>query len=175
MCNRVLLLFGKLPQWNLHLNCHVNGTTFQSGLSSLRVSCKRALRATSSKKTNEKAPTNVFDTASIDDRLKNFSRFIWYVLNSPWKNLSSPLKRPFPPKIAIGPNPPPLLRILKNLQSPLNPGGIPTMSNVGQFLKFCLRQQLYAFKEFRMETRLLIISKTTTAKKFIKTILKSSY
>ena len=45
MCNRVLLLFGKLLQWNLHVNCHVNGTTFQSGLrfqtglSSLRVSC----------------------------------------------------------------------------------------------------------------------------------------
>ena len=49
MCNRVLLLFGKLPQRNVHVNCHVNGTTFQSGLrfqtvlSSLRVSCKRAL------------------------------------------------------------------------------------------------------------------------------------
>ena len=67
MCSRVLLWFGKLPQWNLHVNgttfesglsfqgcsqwnCHVNGTTFQSslrfqtGLSSLRVSCKRALK-----------------------------------------------------------------------------------------------------------------------------------
>ena len=49
MCNRVLLLFEKLPQWNLHVNCHTNGTKFQSGvrfqtgLSSLRVSCKRAL------------------------------------------------------------------------------------------------------------------------------------
>ena len=66
MCNRVLLWFGKLPQWNLHVNgtilesslrfegcsqwnCHENGTTFQSGwrfqtrLSSPRVSCKRAL------------------------------------------------------------------------------------------------------------------------------------
>ena len=32
MCNRVLLLFKKLPQWNLHINCHVNGTAFQSGL-----------------------------------------------------------------------------------------------------------------------------------------------
>ena len=45
ICNRVLLWFGKLAQWNLH----VNGTTFQSdlrcqtGLSSLRVSCKRIL------------------------------------------------------------------------------------------------------------------------------------
>ena len=50
MCNRVLLLFGRLPHWNLHVNCHVNGTTFQSGLrfqtglSSLWVSCKRALK-----------------------------------------------------------------------------------------------------------------------------------
>ena len=49
LCNRVLLLFGKLLQWNLHVNYHVNGTTFpgslrsQTGLSSLRVSCKRAL------------------------------------------------------------------------------------------------------------------------------------
>ena len=49
MCNRVLLLFGKLPQWNLQVNCHVNGKTiqsslrFQNGLSSFRVSCKRAL------------------------------------------------------------------------------------------------------------------------------------
>ena len=48
MCNRVLLLFGKMLQWNLYVNCHVNGTSFQSGLrfqtgwSSLRVSCKRA-------------------------------------------------------------------------------------------------------------------------------------
>ena len=50
ICNRVLLLFGKLPQWSLHVNCHVNRTTFQSGLrfqtglSLLRVSCKRALK-----------------------------------------------------------------------------------------------------------------------------------
>ena len=49
MCNRALLLFGKLPQRNLHVNCHVNGKTFrsrlrfQTGLSSLRVSCKRDL------------------------------------------------------------------------------------------------------------------------------------
>ena len=42
MCKRVLHFFGKLPQWNLYVNCHVNGT-FQSGLSSLRVSCKRDL------------------------------------------------------------------------------------------------------------------------------------
>ena len=50
MCNRVLLLFGKLQEWNLHVNYHVNGTTFysglrlQTGLSSLRVSYKCALR-----------------------------------------------------------------------------------------------------------------------------------
>ena len=43
LCNRVLILFGKLPQWNHHVSCHVNGTTFQTGLSSLRVSCKRTL------------------------------------------------------------------------------------------------------------------------------------
>ena len=66
MCIRILLWFGKIPQWNRHengtifeggvrsqgwsyWNCHVNGTTFQSGvrfqtgLSSLWVSCKRAL------------------------------------------------------------------------------------------------------------------------------------
>ena len=49
MCNKVLLLLGKMPQRNFYANCHVNGTTFQSGLrfqtgsSSLRVSCKRAL------------------------------------------------------------------------------------------------------------------------------------
>ena len=68
MCNRVLLWFEKLPQWNFHINgtsfegslrfqvcsqwnCHVNGATFQSGLgfqtgfSSLRISSKRALRS----------------------------------------------------------------------------------------------------------------------------------
>ena len=48
MCSRALLLFGELPQWNLYVICHVNGTfqsglRFQTGLSSLRVSCKRAL------------------------------------------------------------------------------------------------------------------------------------
>ena len=59
MCNRVLLLFGKLPQWNLHVNCHVNGTRFQSGLrfqtglSSLWVSCKRALAENMSSKFQE--------------------------------------------------------------------------------------------------------------------------
>ena len=45
----VMLLFGKLPQWNIPVNCHVNGTTSQSGLrtqtgsSSLWVSRKVAL------------------------------------------------------------------------------------------------------------------------------------
>ena len=65
MCNRVLLWFRGQSLWNHHVsgtifesglrsqvwpqwNCHVNGTTcqhvlrFQTGLSSLRVSCKRA-------------------------------------------------------------------------------------------------------------------------------------
>ena len=40
-------------------------------------------------------------------------------------------------------------------------------------LKFCLRQQLFAFKEFYMETSLSNISKTTNVN-FTKTILKSS-
>ena len=77
-------------------------------------------------------------------------------------------------KIAIGSSSPLTNDFQKSL-IPLNPAVIPTMSNAEQFSKFCLCQQLYAFKEFHMETRLLIISKTTNAKKFIKTILKSSY
>ena len=43
----------------------------------------------------------------------------------------------------------------------------------GKFSKFCLRQQLFAFKRFCIETRLLNISKTTNVIDFIKTILKS--
>ena len=70
---------------------------------------------------------------------------------------------------------PPLTKDFQKSLIHLNPAVIPTMSNAEQFSKFCLCQQLYAFKEFHMETRLLIISKTTNAKKFIKTILKSSY
>ena len=69
MCNRVLLLFEMLPQWNLHVNCNVNGTTFQSclrfqtGLSSLRVSCKRALSSE-----NKFLPKKIF----IDLKLLTF-------------------------------------------------------------------------------------------------------
>ena len=48
--------------------------------------------------------------------------------------------RPFPPKIAIGSNPP-LTEDFQKSPIPLSPGGIPTMSNVGQFSKFCLCQQ----------------------------------
>ena len=70
---------------------------------------------------------------------------------------------------------PPLTKDSQKSLIPLNPAVIPTMSNAEQFSKFCLCQQLYAFKEFHMETRLLIISKTTNAKNFIKAILKSSY
>ena len=67
MCNRDLLWSWKLPQWNRYVkgtnfesllrsegwpqwDCYVHGTTFQSGfrfqtgMSSLRVSCKRALK-----------------------------------------------------------------------------------------------------------------------------------
>ena len=49
-----------------------------------------------------------------------------------------------------------------------------TGGHIGQFSKFCLRQQLFAFKEFRMKTRLHNISKTTNATNFTKTILESS-
>ena len=45
-----------------------------------------------------------------------------------------------------------------------------TWGHVGQFSKFCLRQLLFAFKEFRMKTRLHNISKTTNDKNFPKTI-----
>ena len=44
-----------------------------------------------------------------------------------------------------------------------------------QFRKFCLRQQLCAFKEFCMETRLSNIFKTTNVTNFTKAILKSFY
>ena len=50
MCNRFLLLFGKMPQWNFYVNFRVNETTFQSvlrfqtGFSSHWFSCKRALK-----------------------------------------------------------------------------------------------------------------------------------
>ena len=63
MCNRVLLLFGKLLHCNVHVNCHVNWTTFQNGLifqtalSSLRVSCKRAL---------SKGMSNIYSTVTIE-------------------------------------------------------------------------------------------------------------
>ena len=63
MCNRVLLLFGKLLHCNVHVNCHVNWTTFQKGLifqtalSSLRVSCKRAL---------SKGMSNIYSTVTIE-------------------------------------------------------------------------------------------------------------
>ena len=69
MCNTVLLLFGKLPQWNLHVNCPVNGTTlqsglrFQTGLSSLRVSCKRAL-------------SNYYTLPQLDQRQKHSIPFV---------------------------------------------------------------------------------------------------
>ena len=46
---------------------------------------------------------------------------------------------------------------------------------VAQSSKFCLRQQLFAFKEFYMDTRLSNIFKTTNVTNFTKAILKSSY
>ena len=49
------------------------------------------------------------------------------------------------------------------------------MRSVKQFSKFCLRQQLFAFKEFCIKTRLHNISKPTNVTNFTKTILESSY
>ena len=49
-----------------------------------------------------------------------------------------------------------------------------TWGHVGQLSKFCPRQQLFTFKEFRMKTRLHNISKTTNATNFTKTIPQSS-
>ena len=46
---------------------------------------------------------------------------------------------------------------------------------MGQFLKFCLRHQLFTLKDFCMEKRLSNIFKTTNITKLIKAILKSSY
>ena len=46
---------------------------------------------------------------------------------------------------------------------------------MGQFSKFCLCQQLFAFKEFHMETRLRNILKTPNVTELIKTILKRSH
>ena len=53
--------------WNLHVNCHVNGTfqsglRFQTGLSSLRVpSCKRALRYMAVRRRHFQACRNKFN------------------------------------------------------------------------------------------------------------------
>ena len=49
------------------------------------------------------------------------------------------------------------------------------VNQVEQFSEFCLRQQLFAFKEFYMETRQYNIFKTTNFPNFTKAILKSSY
>ena len=46
---------------------------------------------------------------------------------------------------------------------------------VGQFSKFCLRQQLCAFKEFCMETRLFNIFKTTNVTNLTNVIQESYY
>ena len=45
----------------------------------------------------------------------------------------------------------------------------------GQFSKFSLQQQLFAFKEFCMEIRLSNIFKTTNVTKLTEVILKSCY
>ena len=48
------------------------------------------------------------------------------------------------------------------------------MDYVGQFSKLCLRQQLFAFKEFCMKMRLPNIFKTTNVTMLNKAILESS-
>ena len=49
------------------------------------------------------------------------------------------------------------------------------MRSVGEFFRFCLCQQLCAFKTICMGTRLYNILETTNATKFINTILESTY
>ena len=44
--------------------------------------------------------------------------------------------------------------------------------NEGEFLKFCVRQQLFTKKDFHVEARSLNIFETTNAKKLTKTILR---
>ena len=63
---------------------------------------------------------------------------------------------------------------MQNLWIGTNIHSILVVGHVGQFSKFCLPQQLFAFKEFRMETRLRNILRTTNVTEFIKTILESS-
>ena len=46
---------------------------------------------------------------------------------------------------------------------------------MGQFPRFCLCQQLFAFKESCMEKRLFNIFKTTNVTRSTKAILKTSY
>ena len=46
---------------------------------------------------------------------------------------------------------------------------------MGQFSKFCLRQQLFTFKNICMEIRLSNTFKTTSVTKLTKVILESSY
>ena len=53
--------------------------------------------------------------------------------------------------------------------------GRKNICHVGQFSKFCILQQLFAFKEPCMETRLSNIFKTTSVKKLTKIFLESSY
>ena len=50
-----------------------------------------------------------------------------------------------------------------------------TWGHVGQFSKFCFRQQLFGFKKFSMKTRLRDISKTTNDTDLTKPILESLY
>ena len=83
MSSRTLLLFGKLLQSNLHVNCHVNGTTFQSGLrlqtglSSLLVSCKRALKQFVRTDTRDHNLIIVLNKKYASGELLSFKNFIY--------------------------------------------------------------------------------------------------
>ena len=64
----------------------------------------------------------------------------------------------------------------KPVADPKSTSKINTRSHVEHISKFCLCQQLFAFKNFCLETRLSnILIKTTNATKFIKTVLESTY
>ena len=104
MCIRILLCFAKTPQWNCHengaiferglrsqgwpyWNCNINGETFQSGLrfqtgwSSLWVSCKRAVIKTKILKKLNKWFVSKTESAEIElmgSKLKTLQKFQFF-------------------------------------------------------------------------------------------------
>ena len=55
------------------------------------------------------------------------------------------------------------------------PNNLIYITTVGQFSKFCLRQQLCGFKKFCMETRLSNVFKTTKVTNLTQVIQERSY